>query len=238
MSGMVPSDMPAAASDAAAGTPAPGTGRGESRTESRSPGLQARSRERRDDILREAAVLVEAKGYDGLKMRELARRCDMPIASLYHYFPSSAAVLRALAEAHLDAVNGALMGLVDQSGLAGARGPAAVAAAGQIVRGMARQLREAPASAAIWEAMRAVPDLRQIDVEDTAEVARDLVPYLRPICPRVPEARLGDFAQVLVEAVQANLLMQIDAPPDRQEALTEALVLMVGFILEAQVRAG
>lgn len=218
--------------------PAPAAGRVDPRYDARSPGLQARSRERRDDILREAAALVAAQGYDGLKMRELARRCGMPIASLYHYYPSSAAVLRALAEAHLDAVNAQLMSLVESSGIAEARGPAAVAAAGQIVRGMARHLREAPASAAIWEALRAVPDLRQIDVEDTAGVARQLVPFLRPICPRVPETRLGDFAQVLVEAVQSNLLMQVDAPPERYEALTEALVQMVGFILEGQIQAG
>lgn len=218
--------------------PAPAGGRADPRYDARSPGLQTRSRERRDDILRAAAALVAAQGYDGLKMRELARRCGMPIASLYHYFPSSAAVLRVLAEAHLNAVNAQLMRLVESSGLAEARGPAAIAAAGQIVRGMAAHLRAAPASAAIWEALRAVPDLRQIDIEDTAAVARDLAPYLRPICPRVPEARLGDFAHVLVEAVQANLLMQIDAPPARQEALTEALVLMVGFILDGQMRAG
>ena len=52
-------------------------------------------------MLRAAEALVAELGYDGLKMRELARTAGLPIASLYHYFPSSTAVMRTLAERFL-----------------------------------------------------------------------------------------------------------------------------------------
>ena len=41
-------------------------------------------------------------GADGLKMREVGRQANLPIASVYHYFPSAPALIRMLVERMLD----------------------------------------------------------------------------------------------------------------------------------------
>lgn len=184
----------------------------------RSTGQQARSRERVEDVLRAAAALVAAEGYEGLKMRELARASGLPIASLYHYFPSSTAVMRTLAERFLSDLRAALMAAMTRElpdDLPPDQAPLAV---GRIVRAVALHLRADPGRAAIWDVLRAVPDLRALDLADTEETARLIAPVLSRLSPGLPQ----DFALVFLEAVQGNLLVLARAAPDRQDALTEA----------------
>ncbi|MBR5560357.1 MAG: TetR/AcrR family transcriptional regulator [Clostridia bacterium] len=43
--------------------------------------------DKREMILREAARLFAEKGYYGLSLSELLKRCEIPKGSFYHYFP-------------------------------------------------------------------------------------------------------------------------------------------------------
>lgn len=54
------------------------------------PGVQ------RARILRTALSLMSAQGFAGTSMRNLAAACDLNVATLYHYFPSKADLLREL----------------------------------------------------------------------------------------------------------------------------------------------
>lgn len=47
-------------------------------------------------ILATALALMSAQGYAGTSMRTIATACDLNVATLYHYFPSKADLLRAL----------------------------------------------------------------------------------------------------------------------------------------------
>lgn len=47
-------------------------------------------------ILRTALSLMSAQGFAGTSMRTIATACDLNVATLYHYFPSKADILRAL----------------------------------------------------------------------------------------------------------------------------------------------
>ena len=204
---------------------------GEDRSAQRSIGQQHRSRERVEDVLRAAEALVAAQGYDGLKMRELARAAGLPIASLYHYFPSATAVMRTLAERFLASLRAVLTEALEAElppALAPQDAPEAV---GRTVRRVAVFLRQAPAGAAIWDALRAVPDLRALDMADTEETARLIEPFLARAASGLPPHTRADFALVFLEAVQSNLLVMVRAAPDRQEALTEATVVLAVAVL-------
>jgi len=192
----------------------------------RSRGLQARSRGRLDDVLQAAEAMVAAQGFDGLKMRELARAAGLPIASLYHYFPNSSAVLRALAEQHLAAQHAALAAALERNFSGDLTAEAVPAAVGRIVRDLAEFLARTPARAAIWDAMRAMPELRALDLADTAATAHFIAPYLAVLAPGLAAGRRQDFAMVFIEAVQANLLILMHAGADRQVTLTEAVVTL------------
>src|ERR1700761_676064 len=68
----------------------------------RSDPQQERSRARQRALLDAAEEILGEVGADGLKMREVARRANLPIASVYHYFPSAPALIRTLVERMLD----------------------------------------------------------------------------------------------------------------------------------------
>src|SRR5882757_4424959 len=72
------------------------------RTSRRSDPQQERSRARQQALLAAAEEILGEVGADGLKMREVARRANLPIASVYHYFPSAPALIRMLVERMLD----------------------------------------------------------------------------------------------------------------------------------------
>ena len=200
-----------------------GAGSPQGRSSRRSRGLQARSRERVDQLLEAAEALVVAQGFDGLRMRELARSAGLPIASIYHYFPSNAAVLRALAERHLvelQAVIGAAMERHMTPDLDAADAPEAVA---RVVIDVATYLASRPATATIWDALRAVPELRALDMEDTARNARFIEPYFARLSAGAKPEELTDFCLILVESLQANLMVLMHSPPERQQAQIQSL---------------
>ena len=144
----------------------------ENRSAQRSLGQQHRSRERVEDVLRAAEALVAEHGYDGLKMREMARTAGLPIASLYHYFPSSTAVMRTLAERFLLTLRAVLTVALKAELPPDPAASEAPEAVGRVARRVAQGLRAAPAGAAIWDVLRAVPDLRAMDLTDTEDIAR------------------------------------------------------------------
>lgn len=66
-----------------------------SRTLRRQP-RQDRSRERVDQILAAAQTLIGEKGLAALAMVDIASASNMPLASVYHYFPNRTAVIAEL----------------------------------------------------------------------------------------------------------------------------------------------
>ena len=69
---------------------------------------QDRSRVRLQALLDAAEEVIAASGLHALAMREVARRANLPIASVYHYFPSTAALIRALIERQHEKLRGIL----------------------------------------------------------------------------------------------------------------------------------
>lgn len=57
---------------------------------------EQRQQERRARILEAARELFEADGVVGLSVRAIAKRAGMPVMTLYTYFPSKMAIVRAL----------------------------------------------------------------------------------------------------------------------------------------------
>src|ERR1700722_3701649 len=91
--------------------------RPQDRTSRRSDPQQERSRARQRALLDAAEEILGEVGADGLKMREVARRANLPIASVYHYFPSAPALIRTLVERMLDELRAILV-----QGVLGAEG--------------------------------------------------------------------------------------------------------------------
>ena len=64
--------------------------------------VQRRSQERFDRILDATARLLDEVGYTALTTKEVARRAEVPIGTLYQFFPGVDGLLGALAERNLE----------------------------------------------------------------------------------------------------------------------------------------
>jgi AcrR family transcriptional regulator len=64
--------------------------------------VQRRSLERFERILDSCAELLDEVGYTGLTTKEVARRAQVPIGTLYQFFPGIEGLLGALAERNLN----------------------------------------------------------------------------------------------------------------------------------------
>ena len=77
----------------------------------RSEPMQKRALERRQSILKVTALLLEEVGLDDLTTILVAKRADISVGTLYHYFPNKHAILYALGEQWLEEVKAALIEL-------------------------------------------------------------------------------------------------------------------------------
>ncbi|WP_168208278.1 TetR/AcrR family transcriptional regulator [Agrobacterium sp. T29] len=201
------------------------------RTTMRSQGVQARSRERVDLLLSVAATLIAETGIEGLKMRELARRASLPIASVYHYFPSVSSVVRALAVEHLSELRGYVVEAISQLPSSSMREDERPAMAAALVRDIADFLLRSPVSAIIWDSLRGNPELRALDMRDTEENAmlfRDLMVWA---VPNLPEEQTDATSLVILEAIQGNLIRIMHSEPEDREILIATLERVVAAVL-------
>lgn len=63
---------------------------------------QKRSRERYERVLQAARLLIAERGNDGVSMRQIAEASEVPIGSVYQYFPDKNTVLWTLMADHFD----------------------------------------------------------------------------------------------------------------------------------------
>src|ERR1700722_16799670 len=131
----------------------------------RSNPQQDRSRARQQAVLDAAEEILGEVGADGLKMREVARRANLPIASVYHYFPSAPALIRTLVERMLDELRAILaQGVVRAKGASPGEAEHALVT---IIDAAGYFMETRPPWPALWGAMRGAPELRALDLADT-----------------------------------------------------------------------
>jgi AcrR family transcriptional regulator len=203
------------------------------RVAQRSAPRQERSRARQLALLAAAEAIVVEVGVDGLKMRELARRANLPIASVYHYYPSAAAIIHGLARQYFDTMRAALDASLRRHLPESVQAPSPRAALPHIIDDMlAMFLSQAPAVRFIRTGLRANHDLRLLDIEDTFVNAAYLEPYLRRLIPGLETAHLKMTAAVLLEAISVNLLLAMELPEAERAGLIEALKKTVVAMFE------
>jgi AcrR family transcriptional regulator len=191
---------------------------------------QDRSRVRLQSLLDAAEEVIVESGLHGLAMREVARRANLPIASVYHYFPSTAALIRALIERQLEKLRGIL-----ETGLR-ARFPmdAADMSAEQVKALMVEQVKgliddiaafffNTPSATEIWGGLQAYPDLRTLDIEDTKKNAALIQPVFARFIPSLEPGQTPVMAMVLVESISATLRFAIALPPDVRVQIVDTL---------------
>ena len=131
----------------------------------RRPPQQARAQARMQRILDEAAALIASKGSEQVKMSEIAERAEVPIGSVYQFFPDKTAIIRTLAEVYMARIREALV-----AGLADIASPAdALGRVGVLLDEYYALFLSEPVMRDIWGGIQGDKLIQDLDIADSRE---------------------------------------------------------------------
>ncbi|MGB9337821.1 MAG: TetR/AcrR family transcriptional regulator [Polyangiales bacterium] len=183
---------------------------------------QARSREKFDAILAAALRLIHEKGYEQVSVREIAREVNLPIASVYQYFPNKLAIVRQLWEGYtseLAELLGGELALVAQS-------PSEATlrrAVGNIIDHMVAHHRDNPAFLGIWRSVDGSPELRALNRQDTLRVADAIGAAVQRVHPDADPQTVMNRSLIACETASATVKLAPELPAERLRGLYDNL---------------
>jgi AcrR family transcriptional regulator len=189
--------------------------------------VQVRGRVRFETILREARALLAERGVDGFTIDDVAHRADIPVGSVYQFFPNKYAIV-----AELDARD--TQALVDDLVAAASRFPTEdwQAETNHIIDIVAKHWAEDPSRRAVWLAMRSTAATRTVAAAHFRGLATLLEPIIAELTPHLAPERRATVAEVIVEVAQSMLHFSVsDGEP--RPAMVEELKRMLRAYLRA-----
>jgi AcrR family transcriptional regulator len=182
---------------------------------------QERARRTRQHLLDAAAALLAEVGVEGFNTNLLAERAGVRVRSVYRYFPNKLAVIVALAESMV-AEWGGWFDEADE--LADPCSDWRVIWC-RLIDAYVRGIQALPGGLAVRRAMQAVPELRVLDQEDNASLARQVADNLARRAGR-PSASAAVLARVLLETAASVIDLSLGLPPKQAGEAIERLKQM------------
>ena len=189
---------------------------------------QERSRNRVETILDVALELVVEQGAEALAMREIARRAEVQISSIYQYFPSKAHIIRELAKRNLARVRLLLQDEVGRLLAEFHDRPPVGASVNRLVDAYFAHYRDQPDALAVWAGAQSDHGLRELDLEDTRSTAEFLVVPLQRILRRDDRDVIYPLALLVSEVTgaAARLALALESPLREQLIARHKAMLM------------
>lgn len=191
---------------------------------------QARSQRKFDRILAEALRLIQEKGYEHVSVREIARAAEMPIASVYQYFPNKLAIVRQLWEGYTDSL-AAILGAELDALVAAPSEATRARVVGKVVDHMVAHHRENPAFLEVWRAVDGAPELRALNRQDNLLVAEAVTAAVLSIKPGSDRPKVMSRVLIASEAASATVKLAQELPADLRPGLYENLKSVLASML-------
>ncbi|MCF4098972.1 TetR/AcrR family transcriptional regulator [Maritalea mediterranea] len=190
---------------------------------------QARSRQKVDMILRTARQLIGAHGNDAVSMREIAAKAEMPISTIYQYFPDKSALLHLIMQHYLDLTRDQLRAHFD-----------AVSSTEQFLTQIDPAIddffdlfQQDPALAVLWGAMQADPKLCSLEAETSQSNAVYLSNKLTDLAPHI-EADAAKLALWhMLHSVSTSAQLALYMSKKDRDRLADELKLTLRLRLKA-----
>lgn len=189
---------------------------------------QARSQERVNRILDVAEELFASQGYAATTTNAIAAQAQVPIGSLYQFFPDKTAILKALALRYADMLHQEFV-LIDE---AEAVTLPLVDYVNQLIDTTDRFFTDNPSYYAIFmEVQGTIRELDEIDEATDAKLIQDLASSLAHRDARLEPADYEAIAFVLVKAIGTLLWLALgQEKPFRQRLVVETKRLALQYL--------
>ncbi|WP_299581055.1 TetR/AcrR family transcriptional regulator [uncultured Microbulbifer sp.] len=168
--------------------------------------VQARARARARQILDVTGRLLEEVGLNDLTTILIARKLDISVGSLYHYFPNKHAILYAMGEQWLASINTVMRELAELN-LEGMALEAFIEAlTGRLLSVYREQCGLLPLVQAMW----GIPELHELDECHDELVIGHLVDIFRRLGFACPANELNRLGRLTLETCHALLLVVVN----------------------------
>lgn len=183
---------------------------------------QARSREKFDAILSAALRLIHEKSYEQVSMREIAREVELPIASVYQYFPNKLAIVRQLWESYTSTLAELLGAELSAAG----KDPTETSVervVSNVVDHMVAHHRDNPELLDVWRSVDGAPELRALNRQDTINVAQAITSAVLMLRPSADQKLIMSRALIACETASSTVKLAQELPPALVDGLYENL---------------
>ena len=190
-------------------------------TEVRKRPTQERSRQRVQKILNVAANRITEVGADQLKMSDIAKLAEVPIGSVYQYFPNKSSIIRSLAEEHLDKLRKIQMDTLMSLNLAEGSSPLEQLSGmiDTIIDNYYEFYLNEPAFRALWGGLQADAMLYDLEIQDTKESAELMFEVLKLAFPHQEQTFLKHSSLHICQQVGATLRFAIQLTDEEGQDL-------------------
>lgn len=188
---------------------------------------QARSQERVNRILDVAEELFASQGYATTTTNAIAAQAQVPIGSLYQFFPDKTAILQALALRYGEMLHQELARIDEAAGAL-----PLTDYVNQLIDTTDRFLTSHPSYYAIFmEVQGTIRELEEIDAASDAQLIEELAISLSKRDARLASADCGAIAFVLVKAIGTLLWLSLaQAPLYRQRLVVETKRMTLAYL--------
>ena len=188
---------------------------------------QERSRDRVDRILEATAQLLDQMPVDRITTAAIAETADVPIGSVYQYFPNKLAVLAKLARRVMEKVDEATANLIAEDFGVLPWDQAIDRAIDATIEGYAQQ----PGYVQLLLSIRPTPEFREITDESNDRVAAMMAlhPALQAI---IPPDRIQLVTRSAIKAANAlqDWALSVDDPELAAQIVEEMKILLKGYL--------
>lgn len=190
---------------------------------------QERSRKKVERILATARQLIGEHGNDAVSMREIAAKAELPISTIYQYFPDKSALLQHIMQQYLDLTRDQLRQHFDDVGTI----EQFLEQIGTAVDDFFTLFGQEPALSVLWAAMQADPKLCTLDAETSQSNAVYLTDILHKLAPQTDKATTKIALWQLLHNASTSAQLALHMPKDQRRLLAEELK----FTLRLRVQA-
>jgi AcrR family transcriptional regulator len=189
--------------------------------------VRERGVQRFEAILAAGRAVLAEYGLERFTMEDVAVRAEVPVGSVYQYFPNKYALVAEMAQQDTDALVAAL---VEESGVFPAEDWQQ--RLDDLLAHMAAVWAADPWRPAVFAAMRSTAATRERAAEHSARLAQAVTVPLRPLTQNLTDDQRYQVALVLVETCQPLLNLTV-----RSGAVDRATLVEVQRLARAYLRA-
>ncbi|PJZ67020.1 TetR/AcrR family transcriptional regulator [Leptospira wolffii] len=192
---------------------------------------QKRAIERVQYILDVVADLLDEVGTEGINTNLIAQRAEVPIGSLYQYFPNKHAILKAVGQRHLERVNAMILEFIkDKPDISHWE-----ELTDMIIDAFAQLYKSEPGFIPLWSNKNLDPELVKIDRANNRMIADFVSDLFFGVIPWMKEKEeMTVMSRIIVEVTDSVLSRWLRESED--QILADGILQELKVILKAYMK--